>query len=274
MTVAEIKKIKDFQMEIMDEVHKVCVENGLVYYIIGGTALGAVRHGGFIPWDVDIDIAMPRRDYEQFEKFSATKLDGRYFLKNYKNTPKYSYPHARVGIKNTQLYDKLQDINPKEEILPIYIDIFPLDNAPTDETLQQKQSKDINRIRKQKYIKHARCYRKDFKNLYIKKILSLLLFWTDMNKLNAEFDAVCRRYEDVDTGLLCSMASHYKYSKQCMPASVYGKPQLIKFENREYYAPEKLDDYLTRIYGDYMKLPPEEERQSNLKLFTKVVFDK
>ena len=69
------------------------------------------------------------------------------------------------------------------------------------------------------------------------------------------------------------MASGYKYSKQYMPAAVYGKPQLVEFSGRKYYAPEMLEDYLTRIYGDYMKLPPEEARQQNMQLFETFVFD-
>ena len=100
------------------------------------------------------------------------------------------------------------------------------------------------------------------------------MIWTDIEKLNAEFDKVCRIYENEDSGLWCSMSSHFKYSKQCMSSSVYGKPQLVKFEGREFYAPEQLDYYLTRIYGDYMQLPPEEEREANLSYFEKVVFDK
>ena len=69
------------------------------------------------------------------------------------------------------------------------------------------------------------------------------------------------------------MSSHYRYSKQCMPATVYGTPQLVDFEDRQYYAPEQLDDYLTRIFKDYMTLPPEKERQANLSYFDKVIFD-
>ena len=274
MTVTEMEKVKAFQLEIMDEIHRVCVENNLVYYIIGGTALGAVRHGGYIPWDVDIDIAMPRKDYEMLEQISTTKLKERYIIKNFKNTLNYAYPHARVCIKNTLMYDKLQHLNPHEEVLGIYIDVFPLDNAPEDVKHQQEQIKMINRLKKLKNIKRIRRYKKDFKNMFIKNILSSSLFWTNLDKLNAKFDSVCRKYEAMDTGLLCSMASHYKYEKQCMPVSVYGTPTLVKFEDRMYYAPEKLDEYLTRIYGDYMKLPPEKDRQANRDLFVKVVFDK
>lgn len=274
MNMDELAILKASQVEIMDEVHRICCENNIVYYIIGGTALGAVRHGGYIPWDIDIDIAMPRADYERFAEISAQNPESRFAFRDSKNARNYAFTHARFCIKDTLLFDKYEHLNSKDENIGIYIDIFPLDKAPEDEALQLKQTQNLNKIKKLLYFKTARCYKRDFKNMVVKKIISTMIFWTDVKKIIADFDKECRRYENTDSTLLCSMSSHYKYSKQCMPASVYGKPQLVKFEGREYYAPEMLDDYLTRIYGDYMKLPPEEERQANLEVFKKVVYDR
>ena len=273
MNQKEFEKLRTVQMEIMDEVHRVCEKNKIIYYIIGGTALGAKRHGGYIPWDLDIDIAMPRADYEKFAQVCDTELHHRFEYRNFKNTSQYNYPHALVCVKNTFLSVKSYIYNPKEKNLGIYLDIFPLDKAPEEVSLQNKQIEEIERIKKLKLLKRAYCYKNDFKNKVVKKLISAAMFWTDTDKLNAQFDAVCRKYENTDSNFLCSMASHYKYTKQCMPSEVYGKPTLVKFEDREYYAPEMLDDYLTRIFGDYMKLPPEEERHANLGIFDKVVFD-
>ena len=83
-----------------------------------------------------------------------------------------------------------------------------------------------------------------------------------------------RQYNSEDTGYLCSMASHYSYEKQYMPQEIYGTPQLIAFEDRQYYCPQNVDAYLKKIYKDYMKLPPLREQQINLGTFEKVVFDK
>ena len=108
----------------------------------------------------------------------------------------------------------------------------------------------------------------------MKTIRKLPLFYISIDRLNLQFDKEMHRYDNVDTKFLCSMASHYSYERQCMPKEVYGTPQLVKFENRMYFAPEQLDEYLKRIYKDYMKLPPENERQFNLEYFETVVFDK
>lgn len=274
MTHDEFKKLQQTQLEIMDEIHRICTENGIVYYMIGGTALGAVRHGGFIPWDLDIDIAMKRADYDLFKKICTTQLNERFMYRDYTNTSNYDHPHALVCIKNTVLISKFDVFNPEQENLGIYLDIFPLDNAPDDAALQQKQKHCILNISKTKRFKVGRCYHAGRLKRLAKKTVSTLMFWTSVDALNAKLDACMRQYNSQPTGYLCSMASHYSYEKQCMPEEIYGEPQLIAFEGRAYYAPAQLDDYLKRIFKDYMKLPPEEERQANLDVFKKVVFDK
>lgn len=274
MNTFQLNILKQAQMEIMDEIHKVCCENDIRYYIIGGTALGAVRHSGFIPWDLDIDIAMPRNDYEKFASVCYDKLSNRFNYRSYKNTPCYIRPHAIVCINDTVLYTRCDKFNRNEQNYGIYLDIFPLDNAPKDEKLQKKQAKYISFLKKFKAIKRGYSFSEKLWKRIIKKSVSKMLFFISMDKLNERLDTASRKYENIDSNLLCSMASHYSYEKQCMPADIYGKPTLVKFEDREYFAPEKLDEYLTRIYGDYMQLPPESKRQANMEVFSEVIFDK
>ena len=274
MNQQEFNKLQSVQLEIMDEVHRVCCEHNITYYIIGGTALGAVRHKGFIPWDVDIDIAMPRVDYERFAHSCQTVLSDRFVYRDYKNTHNFVHPHALVCIKNTFLSTRHEYLNSHEENLGIYLDVFPLDVAPENPVLQHKQAEDIKRIKWLQYYRRAYLYDNKFLRNTMKKLLATFIgFFYSIDKLNAMLDAVFRRYENIESSLWCSMSSHYSYEKQCMSSSVYGKAQLVKFENREFYAPEQLDEYLTRIFKNYMELPPESERQANLALFDKVIFD-
>lgn len=274
MNLSEFKKLQKAQMEIMDEVHRLCVGDGITYYIIGGTALGARRHGGFIPWDVDIDIAMPREAYIRFEAVCERKLSKRFIYRDYHNTPGFTHPHALVCIKDTYLSSKFSKYNSEEENLGIYLDVFPLDKAPEDISKQMEHANRITRIRKIKKFKRGYCYNNKKIIRLIKKAISHLIWWTNIDRLNEDFDRECRKYNQTVSVNLCSMSSHYKYSKQCMPSSVYGTPILVKFEDREYFSPELLDEYLTRIYGDFMKVPPAEEQKANLDVFDKVVFDK
>ena len=106
MTDIELKAIKSIQLEMMDEIHKICVRNGITYYMIAGTLLGAVRHGGFIPWDADVDIAMPREDYERFGVLCKAELSDQYRYLDYHQVQNYVHPHALVSHKGTRLNGK------------------------------------------------------------------------------------------------------------------------------------------------------------------------
>lgn len=274
MTKEEFRKLQLTQLEIMDEIHKICVENNIVYYIIGGTALGAVRHEGFIPWDLDIDIAMRRSEYDRFKEICKIQLDSRFIYRDYTNSHNYDHPHALVCIKNTILENRFDKFNTEQENFGIYLDIFPLDNAPTDEKLKMKQKNKLIKISTLKRYKVGKCYNNYLLKRLMKKVVSAAIFWSSVDKLNAKQDKCMRLYNEKETDFVCSMASHYPYEKQYMPKDIYGKPQLVDFEGRQYYAPQKLEEYLTRIYKDYMKLPPKEEQKANLDAFERVVFDR
>ena len=103
MTLEEAEKLKKVQLEIMDEIDRICEDNNICYYIVGGTLIGAIRHKGFIPWDVDMDIAMPRKEYDRFKRICSDQLDIKYQYCDYTNVENYDRPHAVVCVKNTKL---------------------------------------------------------------------------------------------------------------------------------------------------------------------------
>lgn len=253
------KILQESLLVLMDEIHRLCTENGIAYYLIAGSALGAKRHGGFIPWDFDLDIAMPREDYDQFRQVAQEKAGADFAYTDYQLDPHHYGPHALMYYKKAKLTYRDDECN-GEPLRPyVYIDIFPLDKAPQDEALQQKQASEIRKWNQLTYYKYSRIYAQNSGVVRLMKhVLRVLMAPVSMQKLNARRDAVMRRYNQTDSPLLCSMCSHYSYKKQCMNRAVYGEPQLVPFEDRQYYVPENNEEYLTRIYGDYMKLPDEE----------------
>lgn len=272
MTQEELRKIGLLQMDIMDEVHAVCQKNGIVYYMIGGTLLGSVRHKGFIPWDLDIDIAMPREDYERFKQVAKTQLRERFTYIDYENCRNHIRPHALVIRNDTRIHFKYDSVNPKLHDLGVYIDIFPLDNAPDNEKLRKAQAKMLKNIRRLKEYRTFYSYSYKAWRRCAHYLISLLLCWIPIRGINQYQQKQMQKYRHEETKCICSMASHYSYAKQCMPREIYGTPVLLEFEGRQYYAPAQYTEYLQRLFGDYMQLPPEEQRQANLEIFTSIEY--
>lgn len=273
MTDAEFIKLQETQTEIMDEVHRICTENNIKYYMIGGTALGAIRHNGFIPWDFDIDIAMQREDYERFKVVCESQLNERYIYRDCYNTPNFDHPHALICVKNTVLKSKYAEFNPGSETLGIFLDVFPLDNSPDDEDMQARHAKRIKIIKTFIYYRTPFSFSGSKLKKFIRFLFRLLFFWVSIDKLNVLLQNEIQRYNNVETKFLCSMTSHYSYKKQCMPKEIYGDPVLHEFSGKEYFIPEDCHEYLRRIYGDYMKLPSVEQQKASKGHFAYVRFD-
>lgn len=264
MRQEQIEDLRNSLLTIMDEIHRVCEENEIKYYIIGGTALGAIRHSGFIPWDTDIDIAMRREDYNRFVQSANNYLNSNFYCASYINEERWTHPHALVFDKRTLIHWNCEYYKNKVDC-PIYVDVFPLDYAPNDEKNQEQQAK---LIRRKMYLQSRReCVlyqRNNLMQIVMKKIYAAALHIRSDYAFNKSMDDVMSKYSKESGEMLCSMASHYSYKKQLMPANVYGNGKLYKFEGRYYRGPSKINEYLERLYGDYMQLPPVEKRTEYL----------
>ena len=273
MTPEEFKKLQSVQLEIMDEFHRLCEECGIPYYLVAGSVLGAVRHGGFIPWDTDIDVGMRRADYDRFREVCVPKLGERFIYRNFENTPGFDRPHALICIKNTTLTSRYGKFNPDKENYGIFLDVFPLDNSPAAPEVRVGHERALLRAKRALYRKKAECFQHAPLKNFIKKAISFLMP-SKMDGLNRRLDEILRRYNGEETGFVGSFTSPYRYAKECMPTEVYGTPTPAAFEGRTYYIPERADAYLTQLYGNYMQLPSEEDRQESMTYFEDVVFDR
>lgn len=262
------------QIEIMDEIHRICIAEGITYYLIAGSAIGAMRHKGFIPWDLDIDCAMPRPDYERFKVACERNLNSRFRYYDYKNVKGYTHPHALVAIVGTKIYLQYDKYNKEYFNYGIFVDVFPLDAAPNTEKERLEHAKLVNKAKRKIYDKRHYNYSSSYIKKIGKWIRSLKYALISIDKLNEELDKEMRRYENEDTNYLCSMAGRHPYENECCHKNWFGTPILAEFENRKYYIPHETDKYLRKMYGNYMQLPPESERKANLNYFEDVIFDK
>lgn len=241
----DIDKIHSRLLIMMEEFHKICEKHSLKYYIVGGTCIGAMRHKGFIPWDDDVDIAMPREDYDKLETIDWSKESNKLELKYYKNTSKSPIHYIKVIDKTTTLIESRYH----NYVEGLYLDIFPLDGVDCTDEKIMKKIWTLHSI----IMKHCTTDEnpKDLKTI-VAKMLPLNLCHLYIEKLMR-----LREYQKSDW-VVNFLGAYGK--KEIVPREYFGKQRLFEFETAKFYGPERAEDYLTHIYGDYLELPPVEKR--------------
>lgn len=244
-----LKERQSISLEIMKNVHNFCVENGIRYYLISGTLLGAIRHKGFIPWDDDIDIMMPRPDYEKFLEL--------YVDKNNKvlRPQEGMYSYAKVYDARTIKYEYGRDYHNKR-IFGIDIDIFVLDGIINDTKILDKIYKKEAVLEKLIILANQPIMKKGILkaiNRIIPRIIGAKRLVKVREKNASQFD-----YDKSD--FVVRMRYCSKGFTGIMKKEDYEPPVLVKFEDCEFYAPNNYDLWLSNFYGDYMKLPPKEKQ--------------
>lgn len=256
MNLDILKKLQTVELEILQEVVRICEDNSITYYLIGGTLLGAIRHKGFIPWDDDLDIAMPRNDYEKFIKLCKKHLNNNYFLHCNQTDPKYWLPFAKVR-KNGTIFEE-KSMTTIESHKGIFIDIFPLDNANKQRSLIQNiQAFITKRISSIIYYKRGLNIGKP----NLKMRIFLLIIKPIKISLLSNFQQKIMAYNSNDkSNYYVNLGSNYNYIKQTISKDKYYPLKKAEFDGNLFNVPNDWDYILTRIYGDYMQLPPEEKR--------------
>lgn len=250
-----MQKVWEVELEIMDVIHQVCVENNLKYVLAYGTLIGAVRHQGFIPWDDDIDIMMPRQDYDKLIQIWQKKAPEGYILQTYETNPDYTNNFAKVRKDGTTfLQDEYETT--KSYHRGIFVDIFPMDKVPNKSILRK--------------IQYMACavnllYTRGFKSGRegIHGTIETLLLKCDSKKylkrrLIAE--KLMRYWNKKEGNLNLLSACTIEWCKIFYPADLFEQRLSMDFCGRHYYVTRRYDEVLRMEYGDYMKLPPVEER--------------
>lgn len=241
---------------MLDDVAAFCEENNICYFLAYGTLIGAIRHDGYIPWDDDVDIAMPRPDYNRFIKL-YNNTNPKYRFACYEIDKTYSLPFGKVVDNRTVLREGMYD---ESATFGVYVDVFPIDGYPGE-----SKRKKLVGLRKMLNAKKAVLGQGRSKMKEIVILLGkLYLAFTSISEIVAKTIKISQSasYEDSEfVGYLPSLGgtkSNSIFNKK----DVFSSFPLHKFEDHLYRIPAGYDRYLTQIYGDYMKLPPEEKRIS------------
>ena len=251
-----IEQLHNVELQILDEIDRICSENDIRYSITAGTLLGAVRHGGFIPWDDDADIVMPREDYEKFCKIANEKMNPEFFVDSFYTSKRHFFKFAKVRKKNT-IFQEAYLANTKKKVNnEIYIDVFPLDNADSSLELMKRKQRTINLL--------AGLLELKFVNLKTGKKYSLMSKCIPVCVLRKAITAIMKSGPSNSCNYV-NYGSQYGVEKQTMPKEVYFPSTKIQFEDRIYRAPANQIYFLKKLYGEkYMELPPEEKRRTHV----------
>ena len=254
-----LREVQLFGLEILKDVHQFCISNNIRYSLGYGTLIGAIRHKGFIPWDDDIDIIMPRPDYERFCKSYQSNIPEMKVFSPIMGNCYFNY--ARVcDLKRTYVHS-LPWCN--QSPTGLWIDIFPIDGVIITEDRNKELTilKNLNNMK----LKARRPMDNFFRPMplvrRIKTIAKKLFFKSNIKILVNEYENYIKRH-DFESSEFCGMRSITNYfSKEIYPTSYFNSYDDIEFEGYKFKTISDYDGYLRTIYGDYMQLPPEEERK-------------
>ena len=235
------------QLLLAKETKKICEKHNLNYFLLAGSALGAVRHKGFIPWDDDLDIGMLREDYDKFMEYAKEELPKTIFMQTWDTDENYALPFLKLRLEGTKFVER----NTKDVDLHkgIYIDIFPFDNVPADEQAQKKQAKETSfywkcLLAKNHYVLWDD---KDWKKKSIYRLVRMATSVMSKKQIQAKIDAQMLAYNGQKT----------KKKRLWLETT-----EIVRFEDDYFPIPKAYDAYLKSLYGDYMKLPPEDQREN------------
>ena len=227
--------------------------NGLRYYLAYGTLLGAVRHKGFIPWDDDIDVTMPREDYERFAMLCDGGLPGSLRWQSYATEPEYPLWFGKLIRDDTTFKQSIsQHLKISQSVS---IDVFPLDGVARrrPEVLVQRAIVRVARLRLGVALKRDPG----------KRLLVQVLRVIPRRIVIAAGDAMARRYPSHTAARWLCGGGPYGYSRQSFPAAWFGRGTELVFEDMVVVGPVRWDEYLAHLYGDYRTPPPPNERVSH-----------
>lgn len=255
--------LQQCQLRLLGAFVETCQKLGLRYYMVCGSALGAVKYGGFIPWDDDIDVAMPRPDYEQFLEKAQTLLPEGVFLQNYRTDPRFPLLFSKLRDSNTTFVEEVHKNLPMNH--GVYIDVFPLDGYPEAEGSRKRFE------RKKAAFERQRKVVLDYDRWQFPKAVrtngTYLLYrlfglYKNTAKTLERYNAFLAAWPVEDSSLWCNHGN-WQGPLEYAPKGQYGQGVPGKFEGLDVILPQDWDAYLTQKYGDWRRDPPPENQKSH-----------
>ena len=261
-----LRKLQLAELEIYKQVADICDRHHITYYMSAGTFLGAVRHKGFIPWDDDMDMRVPRPDYERLLEALREELPEPYALRHYTWDKSYHRYFAKVENRNVR-FRRTHTVKTQET--NAWIDIFPLDGMPKNSLRARLRKIRLMTVKLWMQLsvfdeiidikKKRSAYEKLLIFIAMHTPLQKHISWDRMWK---RMDRALKAYPPEKSDVWMNFFSSYKF-RDIMPKTVYGSGRKYPFEDTELNGPEDYDAFLKQLYGDYMQLPPEDAQNKH-----------
>ena len=259
-------EIQKSLLVLIDELHRLCSKYNIHPLMLGGTLLGAVRHKGFIPWDDDADFGMLRTETEILINHKDEFKDFCY-LETFYSEHDNRTPWLKLRLKNTLFLEKANEgLNLPSEI---FIDIIPIDNAPDSLSKQKRQQKRLQIIEALLFTRINR--KNDFKHKII-KIISKFVPLTN-NQLKRKYIKISKQFNCKETNHIRISSISHRYFNDVFEKRIIESISTYTFEGRTLYSFSDFNQYLTQLYGDYMILPPVENRVNGAHKVVALNFD-
>ena len=259
VTNRDIRNLQFKLVEMISFIDEICRENKIMYYIFGGTALGAVRHKGFIPWDDDLDIVMTQENFEKFKKVLVEKANNKYFLQEWYIAGSNYMEYAKLRMNNTTFIEK-QFMQRKDLHQGIFVDIFIIHKCPENKKIQKKL------FTKAHFAMGIGLSERGWKPKTIIQKIAFAIYKIIPKKLVVNH--ILKELYSYD-----NMENDYKYhlfmDKAKFERAIFDREQIEspsenEFEGLMLYGFKDMNYFLTQIYGDYMTLPSEEQRVKDI----------
>jgi putative licD1 protein len=264
-----LHRIQALLLKMLADFDDTCRRLDIPYVVYGGTAIGAVRHHGFIPWDDDVDVLMTRADYERFLKEAPDALPEGYQIDNTRTRPDFPFMFTKLGLKGTLLVPEFG--RDSKYRMPISLDVLPVDNVPDDSRAARSMSRSTWLWGRLLYVQGTPTpYLIGIKGLRRVAIhtatsaahWAMRLLRVTPRTLQARWDRAARRYEDTPTRRMADFSMRDPWNWAVTTDDLY--PALeVPFEDITVKLARNYDKLLRRSYGDYMQLPPEEQRRNH-----------
>lgn len=267
----DVKQVQAILLEMMDDVHNLCQKYGLCYMMSGGCAIGAVRHQGFIPWDDDIDICMPRQDYERLPKLLLETFPDKYQVQELYGHKDYDLNFTKIRLNGTKFVE-LTDTEP--QIAGIFIDVFPIENVYDNVILrffQRFYSDGLQFIcscvrikeKKEKFLHYTQGNVKLKLMLWVKSAMGSFFSFFSFRHWLLLTEYYLKHCDETNSYWISIPTGRNHFDGERYPRDWFFAPVLKEFAGRQYYFPAKVENYLKQLYGDYMTIPKKEERESH-----------